>query len=630
MNIKHKYIIILLLACSLTAYAQESSTTAEDAFARAADSIQLQLEKSVSDLNELREQIAQEKVSLNRKLSELEQELSTVRLKYQETTRLLDSRTLDMSNLRNEIKSRHQEATYLSNLLGEYIRNFESRLHIAEVQRYRKPLETAMLALENNNLSEQELYKAQADLLEASLERLHEAMGGERFDGTAVDTDGKVKRGTFVLIGPSALFRSEDGSIIGTVEQRLGSLEPSVVPFNDIADTSAANHLISDSTGLFPLDPTLGNAHKIEDTRESLVDHIKKGGPVMYPIFALAGAAFLVAFFKWLSMVFIRTPSQKRINALLDNVAQRDARAAEQKVRTIKGPVGKMLTVGIAHLKEPRELIEEVMYEKVMATRLKLQRFLPFIAISAASAPLLGLLGTVTGIINTFKLITVFGSGDVKTLSGGISEALITTEFGLIVAIPSLLLHAFLSRKARGVVNQMEKAAVALINQIGKTPYRKDKTTELLEEMPQAVAREVLAGLNNHEEQRQATHEFLLNPDNTVGNIMDRRVISVDKSDTVAEAICKIRAGKDDEELPIIFVVDEQGKYVGDLRVRLLLSRPEQAPIESLVNTESLFVRVDTDQEELQGLFSDYDLITIPVLDHEDRLVGRINRNGRK
>ena len=93
---------------------------------------------------------------------------------------------------------------------------------------------------------------------------------------------------------------------------------------------------------------------------------------------------------------------------------------------------------------------------------------LPFIAIAAASAPLLGLLGTVTGIINTFKLITVFGSGDVKTLSGGISEALITTEFGLIIAIPSLLLHAFLSRKAKGIVHRMETTAVAFLNKLGR------------------------------------------------------------------------------------------------------------------------------------------------------------------
>jgi biopolymer transport protein ExbB len=131
-----------------------------------------------------------------------------------------------------------------------------------------------------------------------------------------------------------------------------------------------------------------------------------------------------------------------------------------------------MLQTGIEHMGEPHELVEEVMYEQVLATRLKLQRMLPFVAITASSAPLLGLLGTVTGIMNTFTLMTVFGTGDIKTLSSGISEALITTEYGLYVAIPSLLLHAYLSRKTKGVIDQMEKAAIALVNQMAKTPYR--------------------------------------------------------------------------------------------------------------------------------------------------------------
>jgi biopolymer transport protein ExbB len=189
----------------------------------------------------------------------------------------------------------------------------------------------------------------------------------------------------------------------------------------------------------------------------------------MVPIFAMASAALLVALYKWLSLAFLRKPSQKKIGELLEAVGRRDAEAVRRRVAEIKGPVGRMLAAGVENIRETRELIEEVMYETVLTTRLRLQRLLPFIAICAASAPLLGLLGTVTGIISTFKLITVFGSGDVKTLSGGISEALITTEFGLIVAIPSLLLHAFLSRKARGVIGQMETAAVAFANQVSKT-----------------------------------------------------------------------------------------------------------------------------------------------------------------
>lgn len=489
MNQNYLFALLLFFLSVSLPFAQDQPEEPERQFDQAAQSIQRQLEQSIEELNQLREQAVNEKIPLSQKLSALERELSKVRLDYQQTTRLLDSRTLDLNNLRSEINTRKQESTYLSNLLGEYIRNFESRLHIAEIQRYRDPLDTAKLSLENNNLSEEEVFKAQAELLSVSLERLHESLGGVKFKGTAVDSSGLVKNGTFILIGPAALFQSDEGAIVGTVEQRLGSLEPSIVPFNSPEDTMAAAAVIANSSGLFPLDPTFGNAHKIEETEETFLEHVNKGGPVMYPIFAMATAALLVAVFKWLSMLFVRMPSQKRINALLNVVEQHDIRAAMQKAKAMGGPVGQMLYAGVEHLQEPRELIEEVMFEQLLATRLRLERFLPFIAICAASAPLLGLLGTVTGIINTFKLITIFGSGDVKTLSGGISEALITTEFGLIVAIPSLLIHAFLSRKARGIINQMEKSAVALLNQIGKTPYR------------QTDAADVLAKLSTEEQQ---------------------------------------------------------------------------------------------------------------------------------
>ena len=472
-NILAILVLILLLASSLLVHAENPPEAAEGSFSRAAATVLQQLDESLAELSTLRGQMANEKIPLNRKLNDLEGELVKVRLDYQKTSRLLDSRTLDLSNLRDEVKSRQEETTYLSNLLSEYIRNFEARLHIAEIQRYREPLETAKLAPENSNLSKQEVYKAQAALVAASIERLHDALGGTRFEGTAVVASGLVKPGTFVLAGPAALFRSEDGKDIGTAEQRLGSLEPAVIGFQNPGDTDAAAHVITASGGHFPLDPSLGNAHKIAATKETLWEHIRAGGPVMVPILALAGAALLMALYKWRDLSSLRNPSQKQISALLNAVAQHDKKAAMREANAIGGPAGTMLAAGVEHLEEPHELIEEVMYETVLATRLKLQRLLPFIAISASSAPLLGLLGTVTGIINTFKLITVFGSGDPKTLSSGISEALITTEYGLYTAIPSLLLYAFLSRKARGVIDQMEKAAIAFTNQVSKTPYER-------------------------------------------------------------------------------------------------------------------------------------------------------------
>ena len=112
------------------------------------------------------------------------------------------------------------------------------------------------------------------------------------------------------------------------------------------------------------------------------------------------------------------------------------------------------------------------MEEVLMKLKPKLERFISIVWITAATAPLLGLLGTVTGIITTFKLLTIVGSGDPKALGGGISEALITTEFGLIVAIPSLILHAFLQRKAKAIENEFEGDAMTVLNAILRAERR--------------------------------------------------------------------------------------------------------------------------------------------------------------
>ncbi|MCB1120239.1 MAG: MotA/TolQ/ExbB proton channel family protein, partial [Verrucomicrobiae bacterium] len=130
----------------------------------------------------------------------------------------------------------------------------------------------------------------------------------------------------------------------------------------------------------------------------------------------------------------------------------------------IKGPVGVMLVSALEHIDADEDLIEEILYERMLSTQPKLERYLPFISVTAATAPLLGLLGTVTGMINTFKLITIFGTGDATRLSSGISEALITTEYGLIIAIPTLIAHALLSRMSKAVLGSMERTAVGFVN----------------------------------------------------------------------------------------------------------------------------------------------------------------------
>jgi magnesium transporter len=105
-------------------------------------------------------------------------------------------------------------------------------------------------------------------------------------------------------------------------------------------------------------------------------------------------------------------------------------------------------------------------------------------------------------------------------------------------------------------------------------------------------------------------------------------VLCVSNTATVAETLAQIRAANLDEDLHYIFVVDERGRYVGNVPVRLLLTRPEHMRIESLVEADALFVRVDTDRDEVRTLFRKHDLTAVPVLDHEGQLVGRVTRNG--
>ena len=194
--------VFLLLATPVRAQSQDPAA-GSGSFSSAAADLERRLEESIAELNALREQIANDTIPQSRQLNELESELGDVRQEFQQASRLLDTRTLDLSNLRTEIKRREEESTYLSNLLTEYLQKFESRLHIAERQRYAAPLETARLAPENTNLSAREIYEAQVGLLTASLDRLEDA----------------VKDGLAVTCGASQLTARQPGWANYTVAQ---------------------------------------------------------------------------------------------------------------------------------------------------------------------------------------------------------------------------------------------------------------------------------------------------------------------------------------------------------------------------------------------------------------------------
>jgi biopolymer transport protein ExbB len=131
-------------------------------------------------------------------------------------------------------------------------------------------------------------------------------------------------------------------------------------------------------------------------------------------------------------------------------------------------PLARVVAAGLRCRQMKREEIENALQEAILREVPAMERSLSMLGMLAAIAPLLGLLGTVTGMINTFHVITQHGTGDPRMMSGGISEALVTTMLGLSVAIPIMLAHTLLNRMADSHIGRMEEKAVALVNMVDR------------------------------------------------------------------------------------------------------------------------------------------------------------------
>ncbi|MEK6596074.1 MAG: MotA/TolQ/ExbB proton channel family protein [Pseudomonadota bacterium] len=149
---------------------------------------------------------------------------------------------------------------------------------------------------------------------------------------------------------------------------------------------------------------------------------------------------------------------------IIHQIADGNLDVAKKSCEDNSSAISRVLSYTLRHLKDDRDHMEGIVYEAILHESGPLDRFGSAILVIASISPLLGLLGTVTGMITTFDMITEFGTGDPKLLSEGIAIALVTTELGLIVAIPTLLLGSLLSVWARNIKRDMEHSALRIIN----------------------------------------------------------------------------------------------------------------------------------------------------------------------
>lgn len=454
MSMKH-LVLLLLLASGVVCAAQDMDALATGA---ATD-----LQKTLAELTAARQQVEAERLPIARQVMDLEQKLSERRAEYAKAQRFQENQLVELNALKAEAKLRSEEVKFVESLLSEYARAFRSRLNFAEEPRYQAVFEALDKAVANADLSPAEKFTQRSVLLTTSLERSQKALGGEVLEGKALDKQGRVQAGKVALFGPVAAFAATSGETAGLLQQELNKADPTVVSMEGPLSASC-RALVTSGNGELALDPTLGNAFKLAALHESFFHKLAQGGLIMIPLIGLGLAAVLVALVKWIQFSRIRLATEADLQKVLRHLENGEKENALSHARGIRGPAGELLATAVEHFDEKKEYIEEIMYEKMLGARTKLERGIAFLALAATTGPLMGLLGTVMGMIATFKVISSFGGGDPKQLAAGISEALVCTATGMAVAIPGLLLHAFLSRRAKGIIGSMEQTAVGFIN----------------------------------------------------------------------------------------------------------------------------------------------------------------------
>lgn len=298
-------------------------------------------------------------------------------------------------------------------------------------------------------------------LFTAALEFLDRGHRVRRTSGEFFLADGTRVSGEILHVGNIAAY--------GLSERGAGALAPAgdgeLKIWNDTSAETArelAAGRMPEQLAIFLFESL--NAEVERKAAKGVLETVASGGVIGWIIFflGLLGAALVV-----LRVIFLQRSSastDRILTAVAGHIRRGDRNAALEVAKNNKGATARVLAATLRNLDRDREHVEDIVSEAILHENAHLNRFGALIIVIAAVSPLLGLLGTVTGMIATFDVITEFGTGDPKLLSGGISIALVTTELGLIVAIPMLLFGNLLSGWAEGIKDDMEKAALRVIN----------------------------------------------------------------------------------------------------------------------------------------------------------------------
>jgi biopolymer transport protein ExbB len=264
-------------------------------------------------------------------------------------------------------------------------------------------------------------------------------------DGTTT-TDTVTRIGTFNLVykGGFLNYNSDLGLVQPLAKQPAGYISGTASDFFNL------------TSGYAPLyvDPSRGGILALETRKKTLMEFYHEGAEVGYAITVLLVIGFLIA----IERMIVLTGMTSRMATQQKNITKPNS----------NNPLGRLLKVYQENKSVDAETLELKLDEAILRETPTVDRGINLIKMFAAMAPLMGLLGTVIGMILTFQTITLFGTGDPKIMAGNISLALVTTALGLIAALPLILVHSIISAKAKAVMHKLDEQSVGLIASIAE------------------------------------------------------------------------------------------------------------------------------------------------------------------
>lgn len=412
---------IVAVIGGLGLYSIQTSAFAADVGA----SILSDIQQAQQALTATEKQISQQQQQLVAQYQALQQQVQQLREQTAVSRRAEDESTLGLTQLTERLKSWQDQQQYQQNQLASFLRQQQ------------------LTQTDNSNLT------SQLQTVNAFVATLQQQLYPRWQARDIIQPSGEVVQAQVLTAGPVSWYWLAQQQQGGLLQHSSNTKDiPTVaMPFSDSA---ALTQLQQQSRAELLFDPSLNKALLRNNQQESTLHHVSKGGVWALPILLFALIAVVIAIHK--AWQLWRLPAVPAVNLPLTAAHTNSGFARQLADCTSQFAIGQQR--------------DDALFAVLQHSKLMLDARLGAIAITAAVAPLLGLLGTVSGMIETFNMMTLFGSGDPQVVSGGIAQALITTELGLVVAIPALVLHALLSRKARNYYHQLEALALGLSQRI--------------------------------------------------------------------------------------------------------------------------------------------------------------------